>query len=192
LNTKEWIETRHSTDLHGHTSSVKEKHEAHTVLGLKLKPPEEPRGPTHPGIWYGLGVGVVLLLLSFFCPFLLTPILILAGVFAGAPVEIPEIAGQPAWVVLAAVGLCLGLIVLAALVWGGILVKRRYDRSVAGYRQKKDQYERDDLPRWESAMRRWNELYFCLRDETVFLLGEEKIIRLDDLEKYLVDPYYRS
>jgi len=118
--------------------------------------------------------------------------LILAGVFAGAPVEIPEIAGQPAWVVLAAVGLCLGLIVLAALVLGGILVKRRYDRSVAGYRQKKDQYERDDLPRWESAMRRWNELYFCLRDETVFLLGEEKIIRLDDLEKYLVDPYYRS
>ncbi|MBN2387950.1 MAG: hypothetical protein JXB85_13110 [Anaerolineales bacterium] len=192
LNTKEWIETRTVTDHDGQIRSTDEKHQAHTLLGQKLKPPEKPGLPVHPGIWYGLGLGVVLILLSFFCPFLLVPILIAAGIFVAPSLEIPAIAGQPAWVVIAGLGLCLGLLGLAALVSGGVVVKRRFDRSQAGYQEKKVQYERQDLPRWESAMRRWNELYFCLRDETVFVLGEEKLIRIDDMQKYLIDPSYRS
>jgi hypothetical protein len=192
LNTTEWIEMRSSTDLEGHTRQVEEKHQAHTLLGLKLKPPDKPTAPAHPGLWYGVGIGLVVIILSSLCPFVLVPILIVTGIVAAPEVEIPEIAGQPAWVIIAAVGLCLGLLALAALVGGGILVKRRYDRSMAGYRQKKTQYDNEDLPRWESAMRRWDDLYFCLRDGAAFLLGEGKIIRLDDLQKYLLDPYYRS
>jgi len=192
LNTKEWIETHSYTDHDGQTQNMDEKHQAHTLLGLKLKPPERPAAPTHPGIWYGLAILGVLFLLSFLCPFSITPILIVTGIFSVPTLEIPDIAGLPVWTLLAVGGLCLMLLTIIVLVWAGILVKRRYNRALAGYREKKTQYEREDLPRWESAMRRWNDMYFCLRDETVFLLGEQKIIRLDDLQKYLLDPYYRS
>jgi hypothetical protein len=61
VNTKEWYETRTSTDADGHTHSYQEKHEAHTQLGLKLKPPQQPPQPTHPGIWYGIGGFVALI-----------------------------------------------------------------------------------------------------------------------------------
>ena len=91
---------------------------------------------------------------------------------------------------LAGGALCLLLLVVAALIWGGIAIKRRYNRALADFQVKQTRYQREDLPRWESAIRRWNDLYFCLRDETVFLLGEQKIIRLEDLQKYLLSPYY--
>lgn len=191
LNTKIWYETSTMTQ-DGHDYHSEDKHESHTELGLKLKPPEKPGSPVNPGIWYGIGVGLVLLILLGLLPVLITPVLILAGVLADSQVKIPEIAGQPGWRVLAVVGIILLVLVLVALVVGGILVKRRYNRSLAGYKQKKNQYDQEDLPRWESSMKRWDQLYFCLRDETVFLPGEDKMIRLEDMNKYLVDPYFRS
>jgi len=190
LNTKEWIETNSYTDTDGNIRYTDEKRQAHTILGLKLKPPEKPGAPAHPGILYGLGLLIILFILSVLCPFAIVPILIVAGVVAEPSFAIPDIAGMPGWMFFAGIGLCLLLLVLAALVWVGTLVKRRYNRALANYREKKTRYEREELPRWESSMRRWNELYFCLRDETVFLLGEKKIIRLEDLQKYLLDPYY--
>ena len=192
LNTKEWIETNSYTDADGEIRYTDEKHQAHTLLGLKLKPPEKPGPPGHPGIRYGLGLLVMIFLLSVICPFIFIPILIFAGVFTELPFDIPDIAGMPSWTLFAVAGLCLLLLLVVALVWVGIKVKRRYDRALAGYQDEKTRYEHEDLPRWESAMRRWNSLYFCLRDETVFLQGEQKVIRLEDLQKYLLDPYYRS
>jgi len=190
LNTKEWIESRSYTDNDGDIRHVDEKHQAHTALGLKLKPPEKPKSPAHPGILYAVGIFVVLFVLSILCPLGFIPIFIAAGVFAESNIDIPVISNLPAGSLLAVGGLIL-LLVGVALIWVGILIKRRYDRAMTGYREKKTRYEREDLPRWESAMRRWNELYLCLRDETVFRLGEQKIIRLDDLQDYLIDPYYR-
>ena len=64
VNTKEWYETHTSTDADGHTHSYQEKHEAHTQLGLKLKPPQQPPQPTHPGLWYGSGGLVAFVLLD--------------------------------------------------------------------------------------------------------------------------------
>ncbi len=190
LNTKEWIERSSYTDNDGHTQYTEEKHQAHTQLGLKLKPPEKPGSPTHPGIWYAVGIFIILFVLSILCPFGIIPILIAAGIFAGSNIELPVISSMPAGMLLAVGGLIL-LLVGVALIGVGILVKRRYDHSMAGYREKKTRYEREELPGWESAMRRWNELYLCLRDETVFRQGVQKIIRLDDLQDYLIDPFYR-
>jgi len=190
LNTKEWIERSSYTDNDGHTQYTEEKHQAHTVLGLKLKPPDKPASPTNPVIWYAVGIFVLLFVLSTLCPFGIIPILIAAGVFAGTNIEIPVISELPSGTLLAVGGFIL-LLVGAMLIGAGILVKRRYDRSMTGYREKKARYERQELPNWESAMRRWNEMYLCLRDETVFRQGEQKIIRLDDLQDYLNDPYYR-
>ncbi len=191
LNTKEWYETN-MREQDGHYYHTRDRHEAHTELGLKLKPPEKPVSPSHPGVWYGIGVGFVLLLLSGLCPLLIVPELIVAGVLSESRVEIPDIAGHPGWAVLAVVGLILLLLLLVALVVGGILLKRRYERSLAGYKKKKSQYDQEELLRWKDAMQRWNQLYFCLRDETAFLTGEEKFIRLEELPKFLADPYYRS
>ena len=190
LNTKEWIETRSYTDHEGNIRHEDETHQAHTALGLKLKPPEKPKSPTHPGILYGIGIFGVLFLLSFFCPFIIVPILIVAGVFVEPALEIPEIAGISPGTLIAVGGLIL-LLILVVLIWVGILVKRRYDRSMAGFREKKTRYEREDLPYWQDAMRRWNELYICLRDETIFHPREQKAIHLDELQTYLIDPFYR-
>jgi len=190
LNTKEWIETQSYTDTDGEIRYTDEKHQAHTLLGLKLKPPEKPDAPTHPRILYGLLLLIIIILLSVLCPFPIIPILVVAGVFSESSFEIPDIAGIPAGMLLAGVGLCLLLLVVVALIWGSIVIKRRYNRALADFQEKQTRYQREDLPRWESAIRRWNDLYFCLRDETVFLQGEQKIIRLEDLQKYLLNPYY--
>ena len=193
LNTKEWIETQTVRDRQGRMRQEHESHQAHTQLGLQLKPPEKPATPAHPGIWYGLGVFGVLFLLSFLCPFIIIPILIVVGVLAEAPV-IPGIASLSDGTLLAVGGVVL-LLVVAGLVVAGILVKRRYARAMAGYGEKKTRYEREDLPRWEQAMQRWNEMYLCLRDETVFLPEEQKVIRVDEVQNYLHDylndPFYQ-
>ncbi len=191
LNTKEWYET--STRIEGEfDTSSQVKHEAHTTLGLKLEPPEKPANPIHPGIWYGVGIGLVLLVLSGMCPVLITPLLIVGGVLAEGEQDIPQISGQPAWVFIVAAGLLVLFVGLVVLIIAGVFIKRRYDRSLAGYKQKKKDHDEYELPRWENAMERWNQLYFCLRDETLFIPGEEKSIRLEDMHEYLMDPYFKS
>lgn len=192
MNSREWVETHARRDNRGRIRQEHDLHQEQTLLGQKLQPPEKPKSPTHPGTWYGLGILGVILLLSFTCPFLIAPVLAAAWIFADAPMGTPEIAGLPAWVVLAAGGLCLLVLGLAALFWGGTLLKRRYDRAMTAYRGKKDLYDREDLPRWEGAMRRWNELCICLRDETLFLPGEKHAIRLEDMQRYLCDPSFRG
>ena len=91
VNTKEWYETRTSTDADGHTHSYQEKHEANTHLGLKLKPPQQPPQPVHPGIWYGVGGFIALILFATLCPIAIIPLSFLiplagtASAFARSP-----------------------------------------------------------------------------------------------------------
>lgn len=159
---------------------------------MKLKPPEKPGRPVHPGIWYGIGIGFLLLLVSGLCPVLVMPVLITAGAITSNQPDIPEIAGQPGLKVLAVAGVALLLILLIVMVIVLIVVKRRYDRSLAAYKQKKARFEQEELPAWESAIDRWNLLYLCLRDETLFLSGETKYIRLEEMQKFLDSPNFRS
>ena len=44
---------------------------------------------------------------------------------------------------------------------------------------------RDMLPRWEKAMERWNQLYYCGRDETIFNPYDGTSTSIENLEKYL-------
>lgn len=195
-NTKDWYETRTRTDIHGHTESYKEFHEAHTQLGLKLMPPPKPESPTHPGLWYGIGGVVAFILLSVLCPIALTAPTVLIPLIA-ASAALPDISSQlPNWqaATIAVVGgmLCVGLVLLGFLIWFGIRMKHRYDRDMATYTEKKYVYERDELSRWQHAEERWEQLYYCMRDDTVFIPSENKAIRADDLQKYLYDPLFRS
>ncbi len=194
-NTKEWKETSSSIDSWGNTSTSEETKRAHTVLGLKLKLPNEPAGPTHPGLWYGIGGIVALVIASFLCPISLVPLGFILPLLGGSAF-LPDLAGIPAWLItVLAVGLptlCIGGLGLGLLVWLGAKVKKRFARDMESYRAKKALFERDDLPRWQRAKARWEQLYYCLRDETVFIPAENKPIKANDMEKYLYDPMFRS
>lgn len=188
VNTKEWDETHSHTDAWGHSHSVREHKEAHTSLGLKLKPPPKPATPTHPGFWYGIGGFVALILLTSLCPLAFIPLSFAVPLIVGAEF-LPKISEVPNWVVTtAAVGaplLCCGGGALAGLAWLGFKVKGRFERDMKSYREKKALFERDELPRWERARGRWERLYYCMRDETVFMPGENRAVRAEDLERYL-------
>ncbi len=193
LNTKEWYETRTSTDANGHTSTYRERHEAHTQLGLKLKMPDQPAQPTHPGLWYGIGVFVAFIIATALCPIALIPLSFIIPLL-GASAFIPDISGIPTWVITTAViglpTLCVIALGVGLLVWLGIKVKQRFDRDMKNYKDKKVTWDRDEMPRWQAAKNRWDQLHYCMRDETVFIPSENKAVALDDMVKYLYNPYF--
>lgn len=194
-NTKEWKETSTGIDSWGNTVTTEHLRKAHTSLGLKLKLPDEPAGPTHPGLWYGIG-GIVAFILSIFaCSFIFVPMGFIVPLLGGSAF-LPDLGGIPAWVVTAiAVGvplLCFAILGLVFLVWLVRKIKTRFDRDMKSYHEKKTAFDRDELPRWQHARTRWEQLFYCLRDETVFIPAENKAIKADDMEKYLYDPTFRS
>jgi len=201
VNTEEWYETE-QTGSGTHSSSRRVHHEAHTQLGLRLHPPSKPVGPTHPGWVWGI-VGLILfIVLSALCPFALVPLFVLVPLLvpllagSAAPPTPPAIAGLPSGTTLVIIigggALCVGLAGLAVIIWLGLRLRRRFDRGLAEYREKKAAYEGDELPHWQSAQKRWEQLYYCMRDETVFIPAENKAIRAEDMEKYLYDSFFRS
>lgn len=80
---------------------------------------------------------------------------------------------------------------LGLLVWLGSKAKKRFDSDMKKYKDKKAAFDRDTLPRWQRAKDRWEQIYFCMRDETMFIPAENKVICVDDMEKYLYDPLFR-
>ena len=194
-NTKEWKESSTGIDSWGNTVTTEHLRQAHTSLGLKLKLPDEPAGPTHPGLWYGIGGLVVFILTITLCPLAFIPLSLIVPL-ASALWFMPDISGVPAWAISAAViglpTLCFILLGLGLIVWLGFKVKTRFERDMKNYREKKAVFDRDELPRWQRAKERWGLLYYCMRDETLFIPTEGKPISADDMEKYLYDPQFRS
>jgi hypothetical protein len=194
-NTKEWVEDEFGTDVRGRIESRQVQHEAHTKLGLKLKPPEEPDPPRNPALWYGIGIGMAVIILLGLCPFIVVPLAIVIPIALGNSSTLPEAfrgqGGTTLTAVIMALILIGGLIVLGFLVWARFTIKRHYDRSMAGYRAKKEAYEQDQLRPYQRAKERWEQLYYCSRDEIVFIPIENIAVPIEDMEKYLYDPYYR-
>lgn len=192
-NTKEWKETSTGIDSWGNTVTTEHLRTAHTTLGLKLKPPAEPGGPTHPGLWYGIGLLVAFILCSILCPLALIPFsfILPAGSFIAA--FLPLDAAIPAGLVTAALiglpTLCVIVTGIGLFAWLGIKVKDRFERDMKNYKDKKAVFDRDEHPRWERAKTRWEQLHYCLRDESLFIPGENKTIPVDEMEKQLYAPY---
>jgi hypothetical protein len=195
-NTKEWKETSTGIDSWGNTVTTERLKEAHTSLGIKLKPPQEPAGPTHPGLWYGIGGLVVFILVSILCPIALIPFSFILpfGTFVAA--FAPDGLGIPVGLLSALVIglpiLCFLALGLGLFTWLGVKVKKRFDKDMKNYKDKKAVFDRDELPRWQRAKARWEQLHYCMRDETLFIPSENKAIKADDMEKYLYDPQFRS
>jgi len=195
-NTKEWKETSTGIDSWGNTVTTEHLRQAHTSLGLKLKLPAEPSGPIHPGLWYGIGGLVVFILASTLCPLGLVPFsfIIPLGSFAAAFAS--DGSSIPAWLISALIiglpTLCFIALGLGLFAWLGAKVKRRFDSDLKNYKDKKAVFDRDELPRWQRAKARWEQLFYCMRDETLFIPTEGKAIHADDMEKYLYDPHFRN
>ncbi len=195
-NTKEWKETSTGIDSWGNTVTTEHLKQAHTSLGLKLKPPQEPSGPTHPGLWYGIGGLVVFMLLSILCPIALAPFSFIIPLGSLVSTFLPSGSGISTWLASALViglpTICMIVFGIWGMVWLGAKVKRRFDKDMKSYREKKAVFDRDELPRWQRAKVRWEGLHYCMRDETLFIPAENKAIKVDDMEKYLYDPQFRS
>lgn len=194
-NTKEWKETSTGIDSWGNTVTTEHLRTAHTALGLKLKPPNEPAGPTHPGLWYGIGGLVMIFLCSILCPVALAlagAIAPLIGGLIGASTLLPDLAGIPAWLVTSLTfglpTLCFGVAMLALFLSLGSKVRNRFGKDLKSYRENKLVFEQDEFPRWQRAKARWEQLHYCLRDESLFIPGENKIISIDEMETQLYKP----
>jgi len=194
-NTEEWSEEELGMDVFGHIEDRHVKHEAHTKLGLKLKPPEEPTPPSHPGIWYGIGILIAIIVISGLCPVVVVPLAIVIPIVLSNSSSLPGVfRGQNGTTFAVVIGVAIligGLIILGLLVWIGYMIKNRFDRDMVIYRDKKETYERDQLGPYQRAKERWEQLYYCKRDDIVFIPAENKAVPIEDLEEYLHDSYYR-
>lgn len=194
-NTEEWSEEELGMDVFGHIEDRHVQHEAHTKLGLKLKPPEEPTPPRHPGLWYGIGIFTAIIVFLSLCPFIVVPLAIVIPIVLSNSSSLPEVLrGQNGTILIVVIGAAIligGLIVLGLLVWTGYRIKRRFDRDMANYRDKQETYERDELRPYQRAKERWEQSYYCKRDDIVFIPAENKAVPIEDMDKYLHDPYYK-
>jgi hypothetical protein len=69
------------------------------------------------------------------------------------------------------VGCGLGLFLLSIIAF---IIHRDWERSGA-------------KPNWENAMSRWNRLYYCMRDDIVFLPGEDGNASSENMVEFLYD-----
>lgn len=196
-NTKEWTETHSRTDAWGNSETVSEQKQAHTSLGLKLQPPPEPTQPTHPGLWYGIGLLVAFVLLSVLCPIALVPfslLLPLFGVSFSLGQVFPAFSNTPTWGAPAALAgamlVCLVLPGVGLLAWLALKVRVRYVRDMQRYNENLTSFQQQELPRWQRAKARWEQLFYCMRDETVFIPSEGLAVKTSDVQQYLFDPSF--
>jgi hypothetical protein len=79
-----------------------------------------------------------------------------------------------------------GVAVLIAIVCGliGIVI---WVSSNDSHKKRVEQVQQVEIPRWEKAMARWNQLYYCFRDDSVFITSE-KSVPISQMMEYI----YRS
>lgn len=152
-----------------------------TTTSRLLSPPKEPSSVTWLGrILTGWGLGF-LLFIGGGCLCVLVPSLLLVG-----PSLLAELAAEPvdygAYGVagLATVPFLLIIPLLSVFVQGALplLVGNRMRRS----KQRKYPIEKE---RWERAVARWQRLYYCFRDDGVFIPGETPFMPIDSMQEFL-------
>jgi len=172
-----------------------------SILGQRLAPPEQPiiDPNLHPqgfppprlassawGILFILG-GVALLIVTFVIGLMMLGGILMLFNSAGDLTQETVIYGL--------LGLVSGVISLLggiALIALGIFLVRRSVKKKRFQKeeiQKQYQEEMDRSERiqsaWRSALDRWNKLYYCGRDDCVFIPGENSSAPLSNLKEYL-------
>jgi len=163
-------------------------------LAQKLASPAEPSLPAEPNFkssllsgfpeWVSIGLGVVIWFLI---------IMLMLAIF-------PGVADGSFWTALLMT--CVGAPLLAGLVLGilAMVIEFIWNRSkfpaekrqemIAIYQRELQEYEQVAFPRWEKAMSRWNDMYYCRRCDVVYVPGDD--IKPQSPDKTLDLCYYGS
>lgn len=190
--THQWTETQHTTNADGTSSTSHIPRQAQTLLAKQLTPPEKPSaGGNSFLLWSVVGCFVVFILfIGFVLPIGLTLIATLAlpaGAYFLAGDTSLDLASPIVLIGFAL--LCLTLVISIAFLW---LVwrwwKGKYEASVAQLKIRQAEADRD-LPHWERATSRWERLYYCRRDDIVFIPNENRAIPMAHLTDYLYNRY---
>ena len=172
------IESETYTDKDGKTRyrsySVPYSGTQMSVLAQRLSPPEKPEMGFN---WRGC-IGVVLVL----CGVLSLAVSGCQVGFGLLTVPISEGASSGELFNFSSI---LGILLLPGailyILLGAFLIK-----SSANSRKKRSTKLREvDIPQWEYAMRRWNQLYYCARDDILFIPGENKAVPVTQMNEYI-------
>ncbi|MCK6630136.1 MAG: hypothetical protein L6R45_33795 [Anaerolineae bacterium] len=181
--------TRKYVDKKGKLQSedyyVPYKSESSSLLAQSLNhPPPKPGAGCNDTLGLILGGGMLIVgLPCLFCA-------LLSGVFGGAqffsstPQEVSPGNLDPVFVSSLVNG---GLTVIQGLfgiglIIAGIVVYRKLNQS---HRERLARYNNIELPKWEKAMERWEKLYYCYRNDCVFLAGEQESVPISEMNQLL-------
>lgn len=163
-------------------------------LAQKLAPPPEPPIPAEPNFessvlsgfpeWIGIGLGIVIWFLI---------IAVLVAIF-------PGLMKSSLWTALLMV--CIGAPLLAGLVLGVLtsviefiwnrikFPAEKRQEIIALHQRELQEHKQVTFPRWEKAMNRWNNMYYCRRCDVVYVPGDD--IKPQNPDKTLDLCYYES
>jgi len=83
-----------------------------------------------------------------------------------------------------------------AVMWGGMFMVFAIPAGIIGTviykvssaaRKKKLVQVQADMPRWENAVERWNRLYYCFRDDNVFIPSENRGVPISQMMEYIYE-----
>lgn len=157
-------------------SSTNIKATQQSRLAQKLSPPTKPSLPTEPDFetsflsgfpeGIGIGIGIVAWILISSLLFAIFP-----GVKNSSATGILMVClGGPILT-----GIVLGIIaVLIETAWNRIQFPAEKRQNMAAlYQRELQEYEQVEFPRWEKAMNRWNDMYYCRRCDVVYVPGDD-------------------
>lgn len=191
-NTKEWQETTGSGDSR-HTVT----RQAKTLLGQRLSPPAKPNAGINPKWWWWGCAGLTAFLALTFglplCAGLAAAVVPLIAVAFGLASSFPELNSPALDITIPAWGWAVGAICLGALLLVGALIAwrvtawagKQYANQQANYQQRVVDTQAETA-RWERALENWRNLYYCSRDDVVFLRGK-RAAPSAEMQKYIYE-----
>lgn len=162
-------------------------------LAQKLMPPDKPTPPTRPTFvsWPSLissgGVGIITGLAAVVVSFIVIIIFLL-----NSPPGYFLVGLLANFIIAPLIGLVVGIVASVTL---GKLANELDHPASTRWRMEQEyemalkQYHEHQLPSWESAMRRWNSMFYCRRCDVVFVPGDE--VYFTDPDNVISLAYHR-
>jgi len=163
-----------------------------SILAQKLEPPKQPKAPETNGFGWTIGfIGFFTFACLFFgWPFLLLiPFFLMEMIIAPFNSETPFSTLDMPLRILTSIG---GIVLTVIVVILTIAIARKIFRRISNSSKKATEtHERQiaevkaETPRWQHAMENWNQLYYCKRDDIVFVPNKNDWESLDKMMTYI-------
>jgi len=162
-------------------------------LAQKLFPPEQPV------LNKGCSVNVVNLFLYYVLIAIVGPMILqgLCGIF-WVPLSIiygeteykfvNNLGATPKIILTIGIEVFICLLLIGLFFLFKIILKmiQKESRNREEYKQlQAEKFNQEEMPKWRSAMNRWNNLYYCKRDDLIFIPGEGTSDSIDNMMDYI-------